>query len=79
VITNATLGRAARDVVLHPVAFKDLGLAAVHSHRNRHDQLSFGVSQNIAHRLFQFEIIGGAIELLLGNLKRIQFFPGGCC
>ena len=73
-ITNATFGRTARDIVLHAIAFKNFRLAAIHAHRNRNYQLSLRAAQHVAQRLFQIEIIRRAIELLLGNLKWIQFF-----
>ena len=79
VIANAALGRAARDVVLHAIAFKDFGLAAVHSHRNRDYELALRAAQNVSQRLFQFQIIRRAIKLLLGNFKRIEFLFGGNC
>jgi len=71
VIADAAFGRAARDVVLHAIAFKNFRLAAVHLDGNRNDELPFGSPEHRAHRLFEFEIVGRAIELLFGDLKWI--------
>ena len=70
-IADAAFGRAARDVVLHAIAFKNFRLAAVHLDGNRHDELPLGSPEDGAHRLFEFEIISRAIELLFGDFKWI--------
>src|SRR2546430_1789791 len=60
-----------------PCTFKNFLIAAVHSHRNRNDQLKLGIAKHVAHRFLPFQIISGPIELLIGYLKWIEFFLRG--
>ena len=68
----------AKTIASHLLHLEHLDLAAVHLHRNRNNQLALGAAQNVPQRLFQLEIVSRTIELLLGNLKRIEFFLRRC-
>src|SRR6186997_1327288 len=78
-ITNSAFGWTTGDVVLDAIAFENFCLAAVHPHRNRHNELPLCGAQDVAQRLIQFEIIRGAIELLFSDFKRIEFLLKGRC
>ncbi len=64
VIADAALGGAERDVVLNAIAGEDFDPAVVHQDRARHDDLTFGVRQNLPDVRLQSEQARGAIELL---------------
>jgi hypothetical protein len=80
-VTDAALGGAAGQVVLHAVAFVRLNFPVVHAHGDGNDQLPLGLFQNRSQALIELEVIGGNVELLLGDLKWIQGLLGqyGCC
>jgi hypothetical protein len=64
VITDASLGRAERDVVLDAVTGKDLDLAVVHLDRTGHDDLPLGMGEDFPDARIEPEKARGAVEFL---------------
>src|SRR5579871_4782570 len=77
-IADAALSRAAGQVILHAVAFEYLNSPVVHAHGDGNNQLPLGLFQDVAQSCIEFQMIGRGIELLLGDLKRVQDFARQC-
>ena len=69
---DAALGRPAAEVVLDAVAGEDLDAAVVHQDREVHGQLATRLAQDPAEAGVQVEHVSGEIELLLGDLPRVD-------
>ena len=72
VIADAALGRAAAEVVLDPIAREDLDRAVVHLHREVDGQLALRLAQNLAQARGELEMLGGQVELALGDVPRVD-------
>ena len=66
-VTNTALGRAAGDIVLHPVPGKYLRASIIHDHREGDGQLPIWSAQDAAHAIIQSQMLGDGVQLLLGN------------
>ena len=71
-VADAALGRAAPEVVLDAVARVDLDRAVVHLHGEVDDQLAPRLAQDAPEAGVEVEPLGGEIELLLGDLPRVD-------
>ena len=70
---DASLGRAAGDVVLDPVAAEDLDVAVVHLHREADCQLTLRGAEDRADPGVELQVRRDAVELHQGRVER-----GGC-
>ena len=66
---DATLGRAAGEVVLDAVAGEDLDVAVVHLHWEAHRELTLWDAKDRARLRVEFQVVGDTIKL---NQRRIQ-------
>src|SRR2546429_164181 len=67
------LGRTAGGVVEHPVARVDLQLARIAQHGDRHDDLFFGVAEDLVEPGIEVQKLGRVIEALHHRLERVVF------
>src|ERR1700754_4300317 len=71
-IANPSFCWPSSNVVLDAVTLKYLNVTSIHFHRNRHNQLEFGVLQNVPHGVVEFEVVSRTMELLLGISKGLR-------
>ena len=71
-VADAALGRAATQVVLDAVAGEDLDRAVVHLHGEVDGQLAARLAEDAAEAGVEVEPLGGQVELLLGDLPRVD-------
>ena len=76
-ITNATLSRAARHVVLHPVSGEHFHLAVVHFCRNGYFQHALRGAQDLPQPLVELQMFSSQIKLNLRNPVGIQILARG--
>ncbi len=74
-VADAALGRAAAEVVLDAVAGEDLDAAVVHLHREVDGELAARLAQDLAQSRVEVEALGGQVELLLGDVPRVDAAP----
>jgi hypothetical protein len=72
-ITDAALGRAARDGMLHAKSGEDFQVPVVHLHRNVQDDFARGVAQDFPQAFIQIELMGGQIKSGRLRFPRISF------
>ena len=72
VVADAALRGTAPEVVLDAVAREDLDRAVVHLHREVDGQLPSRLTQHPPQARVEVEPVGGQIELLLGDLPRVD-------
>ena len=77
VVADAALGRSAGEVVLDPVAGEDLDVPVVHGHREVDGQLALGHAEDVAETGVEVELVGGLVELLLGDGPDVRGFGDG--
>ena len=70
-VADAALGRAARDIVLNPVAGENFDLSIVQFRGHGYFQHPLGHAQDLAKAWIELQIFGGDIELNLRNTVRI--------
>ena len=71
-VADATLGRAAAQVVLDAEAGEDLDGAIVHVDGKVDGELAAGLAQDAPEAGIQVELLGGEVELALGHVPRID-------
>ena len=63
---------------LNAIARINFGGAVVQTHWEAHRQLALGDAQHLANILREIEQLGGSIELLLRNMKRVVALGRHC-
>ena len=76
VVPEATLGGAAHDVVMHPIAREDAHRAVVHLHREVALELPLGLPQDQAHAGIKVEQLRCAVELSLCHMPGVDGLGG---
>src|SRR2546426_12461379 len=69
--SDTALGRTTGRVVQHAVARVDLQLTRIAQHGDGHDDLLFGVAQDLVEAGIKVEELGGVIEALHHRLERV--------
>ncbi len=73
-VADPSLGRAARDGMLHAKASKDFEMAVVHLDGNVHDNLAVGIAQNPPQALIEVEFLSSQVEAGALRLPRVGLF-----
>ena len=80
-VAHATLGRAARDGVLHAIAGEDFELTVVHHYRDVDDDFAVGLLQHTPQAFVEIELVGGDVEprrLLFPGIRFLRMHCRGC-